>query len=85
MDGKLLAGTFVKFAVNSPIFRIVLQANPTPRKLNFGNRRVKMSLFCKVATVFGTTNSCGGVARSSLQSFTDFLPSFNKSADFLRL
>jgi hypothetical protein len=26
MAGKLPAGTFVKFAVNSPVFRIVLQA-----------------------------------------------------------
>jgi hypothetical protein len=60
MDGKLLAGTFVKFAVNSPVLRIVLQANPASRKLNFGNRRVKMSLFCKVATVFGTSSSFGG-------------------------
>jgi hypothetical protein len=54
MAGKLPAGTFDIFAVNSPVFRIVLQANPASANRIRKNWRVKKSLFCKLATVFGS-------------------------------
>ena len=54
MAGKLPAGTFVKYAVNSPVFRFLLQEIQDLAHCTRENRRVKMSPFCKVATLFGS-------------------------------